>query len=246
MKLGVLSYARTASTLLLGTLAKYLQDHHGHEEWQTLDEVFNPSDDNWIIETGDHLQLIPIVRGSVAEPLLREQRLALMKKYQHQDYVIKVLGQDFMMHSGHGVHEFLKGTGYEFVSIERRNPLNAILSALVAYEHRYWNDDGTARLPEYHEFDAAMSFVEFVGDTIVQHRHAKKMVPVRAELFFEDVITMSRREILWAAGFMSDEDDTPPATKKLLGTDNTTLIKNIDEVREYYESHVVPHLNTQS
>ena len=72
------------------------------------------------------------------------------------------------------------------------------------------------------------------------------MVPVRAELFFEDVITMSRREILSAVGFPSEEDDTPPTTKKLLGTDNTVLIKNIDEVQEYYETNVVPRLNTQS
>ncbi len=242
MKLGVLSYARTASTLLLDTLAKYLQDHNGHEEWQTLDEVFNPSDDNWIIETGGHLQLIPIVRGTVAEPLFREKRLDLMKKYQHQDYVIKVLGQDFMMHSGSGVYEFVKNVGYEFVSIERRNPLNAILSALVAFEHRYWNDDGAIDRPKYHGFNADMSLVEFIGDTIIQHRHAKTMVPVRAELFFEDVITMSRREILSAAGFPSEEDDTPPATKKLLGTDNAILIRNINEVREYYENNVVPQL----
>jgi hypothetical protein len=148
-----------------------------------------------------------------------------------------------MMHSGRGVREFLKDTGYEFVSIERRNPLNAILSALVAYEHRYWNDDGTIIRPEYHEFNADMSFVEFVSDTIVQHRYTKKMVPVRVELFFEDVITMSRREIIQAAGFVSDEDDTPPVTKKLLGVDNAALIKNIDEVREYYENNVVPRLN---
>lgn len=242
MKLGVLSYARTASTLLLDTLAKYLQDHHGHESWQTLDEVFNPSDDNWIIETGDHLQLIPLVRGTVAAPLFRGQRLNLMKKYQHQDYVIKVLGQDFMMHSGHGVHEFLKDTGYEFVSIERRNPLNAILSALVAYEHRYWNDDGAIDRPKYHGFNANLNFVKFVGDTIIQHRHAKAMVPVRAELFFEDIITMSRREILQAAGFESSADDTPPATKKLLGVDNAILIRNLAEVQEYYENNVVPQL----
>ncbi len=246
MKLGVLSYARTASTLLLGTLAKYLQDHHGHEPWQTLDEVFNPSDDNWIIETGGHLQLIPIVRGTVAEPLLREQRLDLMKKYQHQDYVIKVLGQDFMMHTGRGIPTFLQETGYEFVSIERRNPLAAILSALVAFEHRYWNDDGTVARPEYHEFDADMSFVKFVGRTIIYHQDAKSRVPVRAELFFEDVITMSRREILLATGFGSGNDDTSFPTKKLLGANNTALIKNIDEVREYYENHVVPYLNTQS
>jgi hypothetical protein len=245
MKICVLAYPRVASTLLVYTIGNHLRDHHGLQGRQILNECFVPSDKRWLIETDDHLEHVNLAEP-VAVPQMREVRVDLMQKYKHQDYVIKLMSFDTLWAS---VLSFAADAGYEIFAIERHDPYAALLSALVASEYDYWNqgkhqpDDSR---PDYHEFEADMNVAKFMGRSIRQYYNVKRWMPIKETFYFEDVIAMKPFEILQKAGFDAVDDGAPHVTKKLLGANNAALIKNIDEVKSYYETEVVPHLNIQS
>jgi len=245
MKFCVLAYPRVASTLLVYTIGHHLRDHCGLEKWQILNECFGPSEHRRLIEKDGHLENFELSEPAPdSEVQLREERCDLMRKYMHQDYVIKVLAADMMNQS---VVSFMEESDYSVFSIERRDPYAALLSALVAAEHDYWNQnqhDNSKQ--EYHEFDASMKTAIHMGKSILHFQYIKTWMPIKKSFFFEDIITMKPCEILQSVGLDAEDDGKPHATKKLLGADNASLIRNLDEVREYYETHVVPYLNTQS
>ena len=245
MKFCVLAYPRVASTLLVYTIGHHLRDHHGLQDWQILNECFVPSEKRWLVEADGHLEHRDLPQP-VEEPQMRDARVRLMQKYKHQDYVIKMMSWDTRWYE---IPTFVVEAGYKILAIERRDPYAALLSALVASEHDYWNQNkhqpDNSR-PEYHEFDADMKTADFMGRSIRQYYNVKQGMPIQETFYFEDVITMKPYEVLHRAGFDVMDDGATHVTKKLLGTDNATLIRNLDEVREYYETQVVPYLNTQS
>lgn len=245
MKICVLAYPRVASTLLVYTIGYHLRDHHGFRESQILNECFVPSEKRWLIETDGHLEHKELSEP-VKVPQMREERVRLMQKYKHQDYVIKMMSWDTRWY---GVPAFVDEAGYEIFAIERYDPYAALLSALVASEHDYWNQDKAHpdnSRPDYHEFNADMDIADFMGRSIRQYYDVKRWIPIKETFYFEDIIIMKPAEVLRKVGFDVVDDGASHVTKKLLGSDNAALIKNIDEVKSYYETEVVPHLNIQS
>lgn len=238
MKLAVLSYPRSGSGLLYHIVKKHVECD-GH-----LYEVFNSCADNLLLEGEWKERLIfedqlehknrQLDQGDIQS---RQYRLSLMEKYNHQDYFIRILRFDTTVPE---INRYLL-YNYRFITIERRNTFDSVLSGLIARKHWYFNYRGYP-VPEYKPF--AAEYVNFarIREFIKHYFDIKKNLFVNhidASLIYEDIVDKSRGEVLEMAGFPGIVDNEEFPLKKLLNFDEKCeLIENVDQVYQWCQEEL--------
>lgn len=232
MKLAVLAYHRSGSSLLYRILRNHVDCH------RKLDEVFNPSERNILVEHNGDLA-IKYFPDELTEQQVqsREYRLALMKQYDHRDYFAKIFGIDV---STPAILEYLLPR-YKFVTIERRNTFDSVLSALIASHYWYFNDRGDNPAPDYQPFVAEYSHFQYTATAFKAYFNNKEILKdnIISSLVYEDIVDKSRREILEMAGFPGIEDNEKLPLRKLLSFEEKyALIENIEQVAQWYQEEL--------
>lgn len=204
---------------------------------QNLGEPFNPL---------DHTLLVPYTRDGETwvkaedvepreHPMTREQRFDLFKKAKG-DYLLKMLSQDTL---NPNILPYLVEDGYQFITIERRNHFDALLSWLIAWNHHKWNLQGDEERPDYQPFVASMDDVAVICSFMMRYFHFKKFLFAR-QVVYEDMCAMTSEQLLRYVGLYQDDVDAPPTRwRKLHGfEEKVRFITNIGEVAEYYRTTV--------
>jgi hypothetical protein len=161
-----------------------------------------------------------------------------MEKYNHQDYFIKVLSLDTT------IPEIVRYLfyNYQFITIERRNTFDTVLSSLIARTHWYWNYDGTTPVPEYKPFVADYADFGYIRTAIRHYFDVKENLfknNIISSLVYEDIVDKTRGEILEMAGFPGIEDNAVLPLRKLLSfEEKCALIENIEQVAQWYQEEL--------
>lgn len=123
MKVCLFSYPRTGTSVVFRLMSRYLNAKHG--SGLGVGEIFDCGD-HLLVDTGTGLKLED---GNATEHYRQEisRRIELLKKYDRQNYSIKVLANQ----ANHGVIEFL-AEHYQIVCLERRDQFEAVLSWILA------------------------------------------------------------------------------------------------------------------
>lgn len=236
IKHAIFTYPRTGSTLLQKVIMNHLHFEYGWDYSRNLGEVFNPVENRCLTESDGCL-----VEHESPGLQSRTERLRLMQEHAHQSYLIKVFAQD-AVHPG--VLKFIKDN-YLLIVLERRDPLDAFLSGLIAYHFQLWHYEGNE--PQYESFKMPEEEARKIARYIALYYHIKTQLQpnIVATLVYEDIVKMTRKELLQAVGFetFSYNDNRPLPYKKLLTFEEKThLIENIHQMREIYQLQVVPFL----
>lgn len=242
--LGILAYPRTGSTLIYEVLKQHYSEN---SSVRCIGEAFNPVEFRKLIIDRDGLSLIPVSNTSNV-PQSREERFSLVYNSVHKslrvqnntqnDYILKVLPQDLRYEP---IFDFIKNHYKRLIVTKRRDVIDTILSALIAMEHRRFNDNDNNFT--YHKFEAKIVEVEWL---CFLHNHfnsfVSKLLPnVIVELYYEDIIRMNRCDIIQHCGLVpNDNDDGPlPLVKLLKKEDKIPLITNINEVLRTISANIV-------
>lgn len=233
MKLGILAYPRSGSSLLYHVLKEHV-DCYG-----CLGEVFNPTEVSLLLEKNEKLVLAH--QGTELEQhevQSRKYRLGLVEKYDHQDYFIKVLSLDTT------VPEIVRYLyhNYKFITIERRNTFDSVLSGLIAKEYWYFNFFGREAIPDYKPFATTHADFGHIRASIRHYFNVKEKLFVNniiSSVVYEDIVDKSRGEILEMAGFPGIVDNEVLPLRKLLSfEEKCALITNLDEVAQWYQEEL--------
>jgi len=242
MKIAIFGYPRSGTTMLNHLIRRHLIAAGVVEEWAGLGEVFNPLDGTRLLLSIDgHLR--NITDGNFVVTQSREDRLRLFKEHLKDDYIIKMLPYDTTVR---GVVETVMQENYNIIAIERRNPLSAYLSAIIAYRHQVWNITDPNNQPVYEPFVATNQEMLALGKSLSIYHHLRDHLNPSAILYYEDIVGQPVIETLKQAGVYQEgmpTRDTP--TKKLLSfEEKTKLIINLEEVVAYFTGIMTPHMIT--
>jgi len=228
-KLGVYAHQRSGSSILYEVI--------GRRSGTPLSECFNPNDDSSLVEINGNLENIKHEQLPEDEVQSRDTRLKYMQRHNHQDYFIKVFGID-MRHGG--IREYVR-SNYELIAIERRNSLSAVFSGLIAIQHWYFNDT-VGEPPEYQPFVAKYQHFSFMTDALLSYYKHKDDLNIRMTYVYEDMIKMSRPDILRELNLGKCGAIALPLRKLLDFKAKVNLIQNYDEVLFWYKTDLEPHL----
>ncbi len=249
MKVAIFGYPRSGTTMLKDIIMRHLVAAKLNDWNDNLGEPFNP-----LVYT----RLIPSVEDGVlrvkrlsnsprrtqegkhtelpGSPQTREERFDLFSRASG-DYIVKVLSQD-TMHPG--ILPWLIEHDYHFVTIERRNHFDALLSWLIAWNHNQWSVLEGSERPEYQPFEASMTDVAVICQFMSRFFRYRPTIPNAHRLYYEDMVEMGPEATLRHIGLYQEGVEAPDTVwKKLLGSnEKVRFITNIGEVAEYYRTTV--------
>lgn len=252
MKLAIFGNTRSGTTMLRNTLWQHLLASGENESWSQLSEMLRPRfgnlvgkarlvrGGNIVIEIDGHLQMQPLsdlssISNFKVLPDAPIERFNKLVEYSHQDYFIKLMPSD--LREMPEIIPWMRDN-YNIIAIERRNPLAAFISNLIAHRHSRWHvtteDDHITYIP----FAADMDDVEHFGRTYshyYQYRDALK--PTRI-LYYEDLVNISQESIIRMAGMepLPIKYEAHATVKVHSFQEKQELILNYDEVEHHFET----------
>lgn len=231
MKIAIFGYPRSGTTMLNYIVHQHLIAAGVVEEWAAVGEVFNPLENTRLLVSKDG-HLVNYTDLDLPESQPREVRLQLFRKHMDDDYIIKMMPYDT---NTTGVVEAVMGAGYNIIAIERRNPLSAFLSAIIAYHNNVWNVKDTSKLPTYEPFVASKDIMFALGKSIGMYHRIRDHLDPSAILYYEDIATQPVGVTLKQAGVYQEGVATEESpTKKILSfEDKTKLVINLEEVIDH-------------
>jgi hypothetical protein len=232
MKIAIFGYPRSGTTMLYHIILQHLISAGLVEEWSGIGEVFNPLDGTMLVRKSGHL--INYTNLDLPESQPRENRLWLFREHTDDDYIIKMLPYDI---NTKGVVNAVMEAGYNIIAIERRNPLSAFLSVIIAYHYNVWNVKDTNELPIYEPFVVSKDIILALGKSLGVYHHIRDRLNPSAILYYEDIATQPVEATLKQAGVYQEGVVTKGSpTKKILSfEDKIKLVINLEEV--------IAHLN---
>ena len=209
------------------------------KEWAVIDEVFNPHDDRLLRtnpNTGhlEHLEL----PTRLSTPQLRGDRLRLFREHLNDDYIIKMMAFDT---KEPGIVDTIV-ENYNVVAIERRNPLSAFLSHLIAFHHWVWNIFDDTK-PVYEPFVVPEDEMKQLGTAFSFYYYWRDRMNPQAIVYYEDIATQSAEATLRQVGLYQEGFPTmdSPSRKLLSFEEKTKLIINLQEVVEHFTGILAPY-----
>ncbi len=231
-KLGIYAHQRSGSSLLYEIMVPY------HE--RILSECFNPSDEFSIVEVDGKLDILRHEKREEEDVQIRGERIALVKRYHHQDYFIKVFGID--LKENKEIFDYAR-EHYQFVAIERRNTLETVLSGLVSAKHWLFNDYEQIDLQEFYKpFVAKYQYFDYMTTSLRSYYTYKPFLNITKTFVYEDIIGLDRNSILAELGLELSADTQLPLRKLLDFEDKKRLVENYEEVLFWYKTDLEPHL----
>ena len=240
MKIAIFGYPRSGTTMLNYLISQHLIEAGVAESWAMVGEVFNPLEGTRLLFKHPQGHLINLTELMTNSTQSREERLELFKE-SDRDYIIKILAYDLTLP---GVAEAVKDAGYRIIPIERRNPLAAFLSILIAFRHKVWHTYDENFEPRYEPFRVTQAEMIGLGKSFslyYQHRDGLTQEPV---LYYEDIASQSPEETLRQIGlYQEGVPAIESPTKKLLSfEEKADLILNLDEVMEHLNGLLTPYM----
>jgi len=240
MKIAIFGYPRSGTTMLNYLISQHLIEAGVIEPWAMVGEVFNPLEGTRLLFKHPQGHLINLTNQSLENPQSREERLELFKE-SDRDYIIKILAYDLTVP---GVAEAVKSAGYRIIPIERRNPLAAFLSILVAFRHKVWHTYDENFEPQYEPFRVTQAEMKALGKSFAlyhQHRDGLTQEPV---VYYEDIASQSAEETLRQVGVYQDGIPAieSPTKKLLTFEEKASLITNLDEVADHLYGVLTPYM----
>ena len=234
MKLAIFGYPRSGTTMLLYIIQQHLLAAKVIEDWSVIYELFNPQEATVLLPVDGHLTQV-MLPDKLATPQSRDSRLKLFVEHMDDDYILKCLAFD--MHAP-AVRNALLTAGYEFIAVERRNPLEAYLSSIIAYHHQVWNIRDENDRPVYEPFVVPEQEMMAHGLAMSYYYYYRDRLNPRAVLYYEDMVSQSTKETLQSVDLYHDGVKAKDSPTKKLHTldDKAKLILNLDEVMEHYYS----------
>lgn len=245
MKIAIFGYPRSGTTMLNYIISQHLIKAGVVEPWALVGEVFNPLEGTRLLFQHPQGHLVNLTNQSLDESQTREKRLELFKEHSDQDYIIKLLAFDT---DTPGVVEAVQDAGYRIIPIERRNPLSAFLSILIAFRHKVWHTFDKNFEPQYEPFEVTKAEMIGLGKSFSLYYHKRDIITQEPVVYYEDIATQSAEDTLRQLGIYQEGvpvEDSP--TKKLLSfEEKAKLITNLDEVTEHLYGLLTPYMiNTE-
>ncbi len=229
MKIAIFGYPRSGTTMLHDIITQHLVAAGLVEPWAgNVGEAFNPLEGTQLTVEDGHL-----INRSLADDTVqsRAERYELFRDHLDDNYIVKVMAFDMKYLF---IPNKLIDAGYKFIAIERRNPLSAYLSSLIAYHHSVWHVYGDEK-PVYEPFVVPTTEIVQLGRAIsLYHRYRDHLDP-SAIIYYEDVVQNPVANTLQRANLYQEGVPTfNTRTKKILSfEDKAKLIINLEEVIEY-------------
>ena len=238
MKVAVFGHIRSGTTILASTLWRHLVSVGMARSSSYLGEAFNPNINNMrLVEHEGHLRMM---EGVV--PQSREDRFELFQQNPH-DYIVKLMAQDTKVP---GIVEWFRDN-YIIIAIERRNPLAAYLSALIANRYNVWHVQPYLgeQKPDYQPFTVTEEEMSEIATHLVRYYQNRDALNPMNVLYYEDIENLRQDEIIR----MLSMEPSPHrifefedhGTMKLHSfREKAALIENLDAVAKYLENVLSP------
>ncbi len=212
MKIAIFGYPRSGTTMLHNLIAQHLVAAGVVEPWASIGEAFNPLEGTRLQVTDGHLVNVNTHFSDIDPPQKREERLRLFQKYTHHDYITKMLPYDIELY---GLPATVQDAGYRIIAIERRNPLSAFLSVIIAYQHWVWHAYGNEQ-PVYEPFEVPTRMMQALGKSFSIYYHHRDTLEPTDVLYYEDIVMNSVESTLKELGLHHEGIPTEGSpTKKL-------------------------------
>jgi hypothetical protein len=241
MKIAIFGYPRSGTTMLNYIIHQHLIAAGVVEKWAAVGEVFNPLENTRLLVSKDG-HLVNYTNLNLPESQPREERLRLFREHMDDDYIIKMLPYD--TNTG-GVVAAVVEAGYRIIAIERRNPLSAFLSVIIAYHHQVWHtyDDDQ---PVYEPFEVSAQDMYALGKSVSVYYHHRDALHPSNILYYEDIASNPVVNTLKELGLYQEGTPTKESpTKKLLSfEEKTKLIINLEEVVDHLTGILTPYTVT--
>ncbi len=246
MKLAIFGNNRSGTTMLTLTLMSHLKATGENESWSHVSEIFSTSEirPNLVVERDGHLQMYRIDQMMSNYKVLPKdptERFMKFIKYSHQDYIVKLMTSDTNIS---GIIPWMRDN-YRVIAIERRNPLAAFISDLIATKHQVWNVHLLSKKrPTYVPFVVDEYVLKHLANRFVQYYKFRDELNPTHIIYYEDIANGSPEDILR----MVDMKPIPGAmcyphdTIKLHSfREKMDLILNFDEVSQFFETIMKPY-----
>jgi hypothetical protein len=244
MRLAVFGYQRSGTTMLMDIVTKYFIAAGEIRPDQDLKEIFNTQLSLEIMHhpTGEYSLLhewTPYIHESSL--LTIEQRFDLLRHFSEkgQDYILKMLSVD--TRDARILPWLIRN--YPIVTISRRDHFDAYLSLLIASHHKQWNyRSWQNKLPIYEKFQVTSGMLHDVTHGFRTYFDKIATIPAIAHVYYEDMITMSSKEVLQHIGIYQSGNDAPETNfvKMIDFRRKVELIDNLGEVEKFYVDTIQP------
>lgn len=234
MKVCLFSYPRTGTSVVFRLMSRYLNAKHG--SGLGVGEIFDCGD-HLLVDTGTGLKLED---GNATEHYRQEisRRIELLKKYDRQNYSIKVLANQ----ANHGVIEFL-AEHYQIVCLERRDQFEAVLSWILARQTGFWSIERGGVRPKISKIVAEREIYEEIRNSIVNYLEMKPKFPsISKTLIYEDfVLLQNKTDVLKELGWTDvaavlGENFDEVILRSFEEGEKQGFVENLNEVRGWYEN----------
>ena len=240
MKIAIFGYPRSGTTMLYKIIAQHLLAAGVLEPWASIGEVFNPVDGARLLVSSQSGHLVNHHDVNLSDEQSREERLQLFKKHSADNYIIKMMPHDL---KAHGLVEAVMEAKYNIIAIERRNPLSAFLSSIIAYQHQVWHIYDQNKIPEYEPFVVSDEHIVALGKSFAIYHHTRDQLNPSSILYYEDIVQQPIVATLVRAGVYQEGvvvKESP--TKKIHSfEDKAKLIINLEEVIDYLTGILVAY-----
>ena len=211
---------------------------------RTLSECFNPSGAFTVTEVfppEDPGGRLDIFQHELSEdPQLRTERIALVKKYHHQDYFIKAFGID--LGKNEEIRDYVS-EHYQLIAIERRDTFDTVLSGLISNKHEFFNNYKRKDLKSiYKPFIANYQIFDYMATCLKHYYEYKSLLNITKTFIYEDIVLLDRNSILLELGLEPSSNPRLPLQKLLDFESKTRLIENYEEVLFWYKTDLKPFL----
>ena len=231
MKIAIFGSPRSGTTMLFKIIGQHLLAAGVVEPWASIGEVFNPVDGTRLLVSSQsgHLVNHHNVELPVEQP--REDRLRLFKEHSADDYIIKMMPNDL---KAQGLIDVVMEAKYNIIAIERRNPLSAFLSSIIAYHYSVWHIYGDEK-PEYKPFVASPEYILALGKSFSIYYHYRDKLNPSSILYYEDIAQQPTAVTLARVGLYQEgvEAKESPTKKIHSFDDKAKLIINLEEVIDH-------------
>lgn len=243
MRLAIFGVPRSGTSLLYTTIAPHFQ--------YSLNEPFPPKSSNILVEKDGKLQnQYDHSANDDAPTQSRDERLILLRDHGDQEYFIKVFPHDLAYFP---IFDWMMRVRYRFITVERKRPIDAIISAIIAYQSKIWIVRQGEKVPELESpivFDDSMAhYMIHSYRTYYEFVHNGPVQAIHKNVYYEDLANMKTRgEILDAVGLsklinVDTQDDRLPRTAKpRTEQEKRKLIANMPKLVDWYEQKMMPIL----
>lgn len=161
------------------------------------------------------------------------QRLELVKKY-HGQLFFKVFPSAFRPEA----YSWLMQE-HSFITHERKNLFEQVLSNLLSHSTSHWYSDGGIR-PDKNSLIASKSAFVTFEKSYFHFLQLKRLVKPEASFFYEDFLEKSPVELLNSAGFSGHfEESNLYLTKKQSPEEKLEVFQNQTEILDWYRGSVL-------